>query len=87
MLEYQQEKLQPLTFKLVMKYATDHSAAIEARVKKLEGSQAAAAKKQSEEPEQIEEEKKEPERPESPEDQEAMIVHEKKKIDDVMRES
>jgi len=87
MLEYQQEKLQPLTFKLVMKYATDHSAAIEAKMKKLEGSEAGDSKKIQEEPEQIKEEKKEPSRPESPEDQEAMIVHERKKIDDAMRQS
>ena len=68
-----------------MKYATDHTAAIEARMKKLEGEATGDSKKPEEESKQIKEEKKEPERPESPEDQEAMIVHERNKIDDAMR--
>ena len=72
-----------------MKYATDHSAAIEAKVKKLEEHEATAeeAKKEEDEPEQIKEKTEAVARPESPEDQEAMIVHERKKIDDAMRES
>lgn len=50
LLEYQQEKLQPLTFKLIMKYATDHSAAIETKMKKLEGGEASESKEEQAQP-------------------------------------